>query len=259
MREIRRGVTVIVSLSVIFVAFLTAIIDIIFGMGFGLTLTPILLFLGYTPKAIVPAILLSSLGGGVFSALFNHRFKNADFTPGSQHFKIVLVVGGVGIAGGIVGARVNAGISDLTLTLYIGTLILMTGVFLLLNRTLHVKFSWTKLGLLSLFASFNKGISGSGFGPIVTTGLLYMNTGEKAAVSIQSFSELFVSLFGFATFFASGAKLNWDLTWSLLIGVTVSTPLAAFIVKRVQGATLRKAIAVVTAVLGAATLLQVFL
>jgi len=33
-------------------AFLTAFIDIIFGMGFGLTMTPILLFLDYTPKDI---------------------------------------------------------------------------------------------------------------------------------------------------------------------------------------------------------------
>jgi len=40
---------------------LTAIIDIMFGMGFGLTMTPILLASGYSPHEIVPALLLSSL------------------------------------------------------------------------------------------------------------------------------------------------------------------------------------------------------
>jgi len=251
-------VRTIVNLVVVVLAFLTAIIDIIFGMGFGLTLTPILLFLNYTPKEIVPALLLSSLGGGIFSTIFNHRFKNADFTPGSHHFRIVVVIGVVGIAGSVIGATVNTGISNFVLTLYIGTLIMGTGVFLLLNKTLRVEFSWIKLGLLALFGSFNKGISGSGFGPIVTTGLLYMGTGEKAAVSIQSFSELFVSLVGFAAFFVSGATSNWSLTLSLLIGVIASTPLAALIVKRVEGGTLRKAIAVVTVVLGAATIMRLF-
>jgi hypothetical protein len=248
-----------IDIFIILIAFLTAVIDIIFGMGFGLTLTPILLFFSYTPKEIVPALLLSSLGGNILSSFFNHRFKNADFTPGSHHFKIVMVIGGVGVVGSIIGAMVNTGISNFILALYIGILIIGTGFFLLLNKTLSIKFSWTKIGLLGLFGSFNKGISGSGFGPIVTTGLLYMNTTEKEAVSIQSFSELFVSLVGFAAFLVSGTTMNWDLTWSLLIGVIASTPLAAFIVKKVKGGTLRTAIAVVTVILGAATLLQLLI
>lgn len=244
---------------IILIAFLTAVIDIIFGMGFGLTLTPILLFLNYTPKEIVPALLLSSLAGNILSSFFNHRFKNADFTPGSRHFKIVIVIGGVGVIGSIAGVMINAGISNFILGLYIGALIIGTGVFLLLNKTLSVKFSWMKLGLLSLFGSFNKGISGSGFGPIITTGLLYMNTKEKAAVSIQSFSELFVSLVGFTTFLVSDTTMNWDLTRSLSIGVVASTPLAAFIVQKLSGETLRSAIAIITIILGAATLLRLFI
>ena len=49
-------------------------------MGFGLTITPVLLFLNYTPKEIVPALLLSSLIGNILSSFFNHRLKNAEFT-----------------------------------------------------------------------------------------------------------------------------------------------------------------------------------
>jgi hypothetical protein len=45
--------------------------------------------------------------------------------------------------------------------------------------------------------AFNKGISGSGFGPIVTTGGLLVGLDEKATVFIQSFSELFASIVGF--------------------------------------------------------------
>jgi hypothetical protein len=150
-------------------AFLTAVIDIFFGMGFGLTMTPILLFLNYTPKEIVPALLLSSLIGNILSSFFNHRLKNADFTPGGHLFKIVILIGAVGIAGSISGATLNTEISNFYLGLYIGTLITGTGLFLLLNKSLVIDFSWAKIAILSLFGSFNKGISGSGFGPIITT------------------------------------------------------------------------------------------
>jgi len=240
-------------------AFLTAIIDIIFGMGFGLTMTPLLLFLSHTPKEIVPALLLSSLIGNILSSIFNHRFRNADFTPGSRLFKVVLVIGAVGIAGSTIGAMVNTGISNFYLGLYIGALIMGTGIFLLLNKTLSIDFSWWKLSVLSLFGSFNKGISGSGFGPIITTGMLYMKIKEKEAVSVQSFSELFVSLVGFATFLVSGAVVNWDLTLSLSIGVAAAAPIAALIVKKSHGGALRNAIAVVTVILGAATLVRLFI
>jgi uncharacterized membrane protein YfcA len=243
----------------IVLAFLTAIIDIIFGMGFGLTMTPLLLFLSHTPKEIVPALLLSSLVGNVLSSIFNHRLRNADFTPGSRLFKVVLLIGAVGLVGSTIGAIVNTGISNFYLGLYIGTLIMGTGTFLLLNRTLSIDFSWWKLGVLSLFGSFNKGISGSGFGPIITTGMLYMKINEKEAVSVQSFSELFVSLIGFVTFLVSGAVMNWDLTLSLSLGVAIAAPIAAFIVKKSDSGTLRNAIAVVTIILGAATLVRLFL
>jgi hypothetical protein len=241
----------------IFIAFLTGVIDIMFGMGFGLTMTPILLFLNYSPKEIVPALLISSLSGNVLSSYFHHRFGNANFTPGSRLFKLVMVIGIVGIVGSIAGALVNTEISDYYLKLYIGLLITGSGLFLLLNKNMSTGFSWLKVMLLSLFGSFNKGISGSGFGPIITTGMLYMDIKEKEAVSVQSFSELFISLIGFITFLVTGTSINWGLSSSLLFGVAASAPVAALIVKRSGEGTLRNAIAIATIILGVATLIRV--
>jgi len=85
----------------------------------------------YTPKEIVPSLLLSSLIGNILSSFFNHRLKNADFTPGGHLFKIVILIGAVGIAGSIAGATLNTEISDFYLELYIGTLITGKGFFLL--------------------------------------------------------------------------------------------------------------------------------
>jgi len=239
-------------------AFLTAMIDIVFGMGFGLTLTPILLLLGFPPHEIVPALLFSSLMGNVFSSIFNHRFKNVDFSLCSKHFNMSMVIGILGIAGSFIGASISIGISNFYLSLYIGLLIVALGLFLLLNKKMKSSFSWIKLVFLSLFGSFNKGISGSGFGPIVTTGMIMMGVNEKAAVSIQTFSELFVSISGFLTFVLAGSQISWNLVLPLSVGVIISTPLAAFVVHKFESTTLRNAIAMVTVVLGLLTLLSVF-
>ena len=237
-------------------SFLTAVVDIVFGMGFGLTMTPVLLLMGYAPHEIVPALLFSSMIGNMFSPLFHHRLKNVDFSLCSRHFNMSMLIGILGVIGSFVGASVSIGISNFYLGLYIGLLIVSLGLFLLVNRKLRARFSWLRLTFLGLFGSFNKGLSGSGFGPIITTGMIIMNVNEKAAVSIQTFSELFVSAAGFLTFILAGSQISWDLLLPLSIGVVFSTPLAAFLVHKFDSRKLRTAIGLVTVVLGVLTLLS---
>jgi len=169
-----------------------------------------------------------------------------------------VLIGILGVLGSFVGASVSIGISDFYLSLYIGLLITAVGLFLLLNKKLRASFSWLKLAFLSLFGAFNKGISGSGFGPITTTGMIVMGVDEKVAVSIQTFSELFVSIAGFLTFVLAGSQIAWNLLLPLSIGVVLSTPLAAFVVHKFESRKLRTAIAIVTVVLGVVTLFSLF-
>jgi hypothetical protein len=248
----------VTSLFLIIPAFLTAVVDIVFGMGFGLTMTPILLLSGYPPHQIVPALLFSSMLGNLVSPFFHHKFKNVDFSLCSHHFNMSVLIGILGVLGSFVGASVSIGISDFYLSLYIGLLITALGLFLLLNKKLRASFSWLKLAFLSLFGAFNKGISGSGFGPITTTGMIVMGVDEKVAVSIQTFSELFVSIAGFLTFVLAGSQIAWNLLLPLSIGVVLSTPLAAFVVHKFESRKLRTAIAIVTVVLGVVTLFSLF-
>lgn len=248
----------ITIIILIVVSLCTATVDLIFGMGFGLTMTPILFLLHFEPHEIVPAILLASLAGNILSPFLNHRLKNADFNLRSPHLKIVLIIGAIGALGSFIGAIAAINISDLVLTIYIGVLIVAIGLLLLLNKTRTTPFTWHKLIGLGIFGAFNKGMSGSGFGPIITTGLIMMKTDEKAAVSIQSFSELFVSLAGSLTFIALGTQMDWSLILPLVIGVVLSTPIAALIVQKANNKKLRWAIAYVTIILGIITLLTLF-
>lgn len=68
--------TVIVAV----VAFLCEYLDSSLGMGYGTTLTPVLLLLGFEPTQIVPAVLLSEFLTGLLSGLFHVLFQNVQLS-----------------------------------------------------------------------------------------------------------------------------------------------------------------------------------
>ena len=242
-----------------FISFVPAIIDSSFGMGYGFIITPLLLVLGYNPIRIIPAILVSSLVGNLLSAIFHHKLRNVDFSLESRDFRIALVIGGCGSIGSVFGALLAVEISKFYLSLYIGVMVIAIGLFILYSRKMRFKFSWLRMTAIGLIGAFNKGISGSGFGPIVTTGGLLVGLNEKATVSIQSLSELFASSVGLATFILSRVPIDTYFTVAVATGVALASPLAAVIVKRSAGTKLRIMIAVTAILLGSFTIIHEFL
>jgi uncharacterized membrane protein YfcA len=241
------------------VSFIAGLTDISLGMGYGFTVTPLLLLLGFSPRQAVPSVLFSSFVGALLSSFFHHRFKNVDFSIGGDSFRVSAMIGVLGVVGGFVGAFLALGISSFLLSLYIGGLVTASGVFVLLSKGLRYSFSWPKIVAISFVGAFNKGLSGSGFGPIVTTGSLLSGLDEKASVSIQSLSEFPVSLSGFLTFILSGTELNLGLIMTLTLGVALASPLAALVVQRLDKDRLRTLIGVAAIVVGGLTLVRTFL
>ena len=133
------------------------------------------------------------------------------------------------------------------------------GFFVVFSRRLKLRFSWPRMIAFGVVGAFNKGISGSGFGPIVTTGGLLVGLDEKATVSIQSFSELFASIVGFLTFVLSRAPVDVYLTFAMSIGVALSSPIAAFIVHKMPAEKLRWLISLTAILLGVITLIRLLL
>jgi len=246
-------------LFLVFISFVPSVIDSSFGMGYGFIVTPLLLILGYNPIQIIPAILVSSLVGNLLSAIFHHKLRNVDFNLKSRDFKIALVIGGCGSIGSLFGALLAVEISQLYLSLYIGIMVIAIGLFILSSQYLSFKFSWLRMTALGLIGAFNKGISGSGFGPIVTTGGLLVGLSEKVTVSIQSLSELLASSVGLATFILSGVHIDAYFTIAIVTGVSIASPLAAVIVKRSSGEKLRWMIAFTAILIGFFTLIRTFL
>ncbi len=236
--------------------FLMATIDAAVGMGYGTILTPVLLIVGFDPFHVIPAVLISQLIGGLLASFFHHKFRNVNFALGEKDLKAAVLLGLLGTAGAITSVLVAINLSTFYLSLYIGLLATILGLIVLSTINTKHEFSWPKMIFIGLFAAFNKGLSGGGYGPIVTAGQMMSGVAEKSAVSITSLSEALVSLTAVLTYLLARGAVDWVLTCCLVLSVSLSAPVAAFIVRRAKSGRLKVLIGVTTFLLGLATILK---
>ncbi|MFH1066584.1 MAG: sulfite exporter TauE/SafE family protein, partial [bacterium] len=144
-----------------------------------------------------------------------------------------------------------------TLTLVIGAVILFAGVYLriFINHVFPYR-SW-KMLLLAAVASFNKSISGGGYGPLMTSGQVLSGVETKAAVAITSLAEGLTCLLGVLLFFGEGRQPSANLLVPVCVGALLSVPFSAAIVRKVDEGRMKTTVAYVTIILGAVILLKV--
>ncbi|UCC39567.1 MAG: sulfite exporter TauE/SafE family protein [Candidatus Aminicenantes bacterium] len=248
------------SVLILFLAFFCEYIDSSLGMGYGTTLTPLLLIMGYNPLQIVPAILLSELFSGLSAAFFHHKFKNVNFKIGGPDFKIAIVMAGCSVFGALAAVFIALKLTTFLIKLYIGLLVFSMGVLILFTQNRIFKFSWRKITSLGLLAAFNKGISGGGYGPLVTSGQILSGVESKNAIGITSLSEGVTCFAGVITYLIyTNHTIDWRLAPSLAVGAILSVPIATYTVKRFKAERLRLVVGVATLILGLLTLGKLFL
>ncbi|HUW20584.1 MAG TPA: sulfite exporter TauE/SafE family protein [Sedimentisphaerales bacterium] len=270
------GFATIVPLVIL--AFLCEYMDSTLGMGYGTTLAPVLMLMGFSPMQIVPAILLSELITGLSAAVFHHREGNVDLKPTTAdifkitqmlkplgyienfrktvplHLKVALLLAVCSIVGTVAAVFVAVSIPRFWLKLYIGFLVLSMGIIILVFFKKDFAFSWKRVGLLGLIASFNKGMSGGGYGPVVTGGQILSGIEGKSAVGITSLSEGLTCAVGVVAYaLISRNPVDWKLALFIIIGAMLSVPLSAKSVKKISTEKLKLAIAVLTIALGVLT------
>ena len=244
---------------IIALAFACELVDSSLGMGYGTTLTPLLLLLGYEPLDVVPAVLFSECITGVLAGVFHHEFGNVDLKPGTQDFKIGALLATLSIVGVLLAVGIAVRLPAWVVKLYIGVLVLVIGLVILKNSSRQVPFSWRRIGVLGFLAAFNKGVSGGGYGPVVTGGQVLAGVRGRSAVGIASLAEGVASIVGVAIYYASGASVSWHLAPSLLLGAVLSVPLAAYIVSRIPTGRLTLLIGGLSTTLGGYTLVRFLL
>lgn len=264
-------------------AFLFEYVDSTLGMGYGTTLTPVLLILGFKPLQIVPVVLLSELITGLLAAFFHHREGNVNLKPKTidlsiiigelksigfinslrkgfpRHLKIALLLAILSIVGTVAAVFIAINISKFLLNLYIGCIVFLMGVIIIITMNKTYAFSKRKIVALGLIASFNKGISGGGYGPIVTGGQILSGIEAKSAIGITSLAEGLTCAVGIIAYFlASKNPIDWRLAPYVTLGAMLSVPFSAVSVKRIQTKRLKLIVAVLTIILGAVTLIKTF-
>jgi uncharacterized membrane protein YfcA len=243
------------SILIILLAFVCEYIDSSLGMGYGTTLTPLLLLMGYQPLQIVPAVLLSELFTGLSAGFFHHKAKNVNLKIGTIAFKIAIVMAGCSVFGTLIAVFVALKISSFVLKLYIGILVLSMGILILVTLNKTFRFTWKKITSLGILAAFNKGISGGGYGPLVTSGQILSGVNSKNAIGITSLAEGLTCLVGVITYLAfTNHTIEWVLAPSLVVGALASVPFSALTVKRLRIHWLKIAVGVGTLILGLVTL-----
>ena len=272
-----------VSLGIILsiTAFLCEYVDSTLGMGYGTALTPALLLFGFTPMQIVPVVLLSELLSGLLAGFLHHKNGNVNFKPATTnlsviiselksigyiksfkktippHLKVALLLGICSIAGTILAVFIAINIPKFWLKLYIGFLVLLMGIVILLFLNREFKFSWLRIVFLGAIASINKGVSGGGYGPVVTGGQILSGVEGKNAVGITSLAEGLTCLVGVITYIILAKNpLDWKLAPWIIGGAVMSVPLAAISVKKIKTQKLKLAIAVLTILLGSVTIIK---
>ncbi len=234
--------------------FVCEFIDASMGMMFGTILSPVLIIAGFEPVLVVPSILLSQALGGFTASIFHHRLRNVNlalktinpkiiakklselgyiesFKRGTtKDLKVSFCIVSLGIVATIIAALMAISIPKAVLKTYIGILVLVMGIILLLCPVF--KFSWKKMIVVGILSAFNKGISGGGFGPVVTSGQVLAGRDGKSSIGTTTFVEAPICIAGFLTFLITKGISDWNLVIFLSIGALLGAPLGALLTSK---------------------------
>ena len=239
------------------IAFVLAFMDNTVGMGYGTILTAILVTMGFNPLLAVPAILLSGTINGALVSLAHHAVGNVDWDFDKRAIKIVAVLASFGLLGAVLSVLLAVSIPASFIKMYIGFIVLLMGIITILRNNRHIRFSWLKITLLGVFGSFNKGLVGGGYGPLITSGQILSGVSSKKSVPITAFSESLVSIAGLVAYVILGIFLDFNLILPLTLGAVCSIPFSVYVVKKVEHRDLTKAIGIAATLFGLYTLLYV--
>jgi uncharacterized membrane protein YfcA len=251
------------------------------GMGYGTTLTPFLIIIGFAPLEVVPAVLLGQLVGGIAAGLAHHRLGNISldfkrdeqlikqfikgrmhrliYLPKSTDSKVIFILAVCGIVGALVGVFTAINISEIALQTYIGAVVLAVGVLILIRRNRIVPFSWRSFVGVGLLASFNKGISGGGYGPLVTGGQIISGREARNSVGSTTVAEVLVCIVGLIGYLVADGYFSWEVAAAVSIGSVIAALPAALTVRRISSQKLKLLIGAATLILGSYTLAKTYI
>jgi len=237
-------------LILFFAAFLMEMIDAGLGMGYGTVLSPLLILYGLKSIVVIPSVLISQAFGGLIASIFHHKYKNVNYHPKSEigDFKTVLIITSLGVIAAVIGAIIAIKIPKSILNIYIGVLITIVGVIMISEKVF--KFSWKKIIGLGTLSAFNKGMSGGGYGPIITGGQIALGKECKNSIGCTTAAEVPICLAGFITFVVVSGISDWNIPIILIAGAIPGAITGALLTKRLRSEKIKTILATLIITLG---------
>jgi len=246
------------GLFLVLLSFGCGYVDASLGMGYGSTLTPLLLLLGYPPLEVVPAIIASQFAAGGIAAWAHHLIGNVDLHPKRRSFKVAGLLALTSFVGTSLGASAALLFPGRWLQIWVGLLACAIGVATIALEVRPRPFSWKRIVFLGVFAAFNKGSTGGGYGPVVMGGQLLSGVNGKNAVGITTLAESLSCSVGLLIYLFASGSVHWRLAPFLIAGAVAAVPFSTVTVAALKTERLKWAIGGLAFTLGLMILLKIF-
>ncbi|WP_187261266.1 sulfite exporter TauE/SafE family protein [Pontibacter beigongshangensis] len=210
--------------------FLAQIIDGALGMAYGVSCSSLLLYFGVSPAVASASVHTAEVFTTGVSGLSHLFMKNVNK---KLFLKIVIP----GVIGAVLGAWLISDILDGgAVKPYISGYLLLMGVLLLIKsyKTLKPKEEVKQVSLLGLTGGFCDAIGGGGWGPIVTSNLIFQGRTPNETVGTVNTAEFFVAFFSTGVFLFFVGIDSWQIILGLITGGVVAAPLGAMMAKKVK-------------------------
>lgn len=223
-------------------AFVMMIVDSSLGMLYGTILSPVLIGAGFEPLLVVPAILLSQAIGDLSATPFHQKFGNADFKGLTRDVKVVLAMVIPGLIAVVIGALIAVRLPNAVIKTYVGIMVIVMSSIVLTRRRFRYRFKFHML--YGTVASFNKVVSGGGFGPITSTGGIIGGLKSRVSVATTSFAELVICVGSFISYLILRGMIDTHFAGALCVGAFAGGMVGPYLASRVNQAKLRVFMAV---------------
>ena len=216
-------------LPFILIGFAAQMVDGALGMAFGQISSTLLVSIGVPPAAASAGVHTAETFTTAVSGISHVAHRNVDW---KLFFRIVVP----GVIGGICGAYLLTQVDASVAKPFVLTYLTALGLYLFYRGIMHrhTERQPKVIAPLGLAGGFLDAAGGGGWGPVVTSNLLFQGADPRKVVGTVSAAEFFLTVAVSATFL-------WNLgfadlagaTLGLLIGGVLAAPLGAWAAKHI--------------------------
>lgn len=249
MEHLLKPILVWDTLLFILAGFIAQMVDGALGMGYGMISSVTLVGMGVSPVVASAAIHTSEVFTSGISGYTHYKFGNVN----KKMFRHLVVPGVIGAVSGalilvLLGEKAGNWLRPLiaAYATFLGIRILMRVLYQPKNPSRKI----TRLGWLAGAGGFLDSFGGGGWGPIVTSTLIFKGRTPRYIIGSVSLTEFFITLASAVTFTLTIGTSHFQVLIGLLLGGVIAAPLAARLAGKLPVKTMLSAIGVLVILWG---------